>query len=92
MTKLNIEQTNNGFILSWEEDWSSEDKDDVKIEKKVLEEDCYSEKEEHKTMDSEKILVAKLLYEVAEHFGENYDKFSDSNLRISFDKKGHKLE
>ena len=33
-----------------------------------------------------------LLERVAERFGMSYDKFSSTNLNVTFDKKGHKVE
>jgi hypothetical protein len=36
--------------------------------------------------------MKNLLFAVAEYFGISYDKWSSENLRISFDRKGHKKE
>lgn len=41
--------------------------------------------------DNDEETMTRMLTAVAEHFGYNYDKFSDKNLNISFDKKGHKV-
>lgn len=42
--------------------------------------------------DDEKEELKKLLYEVAEYFGATYDKWSKTNLQITFNRKGHKVE
>lgn len=42
--------------------------------------------------DDEQADLKKLLYEVAECFGEPYDKYSETNVNITFDRKGHKFE
>ncbi|MBI4599780.1 hypothetical protein HY732_02565 [Candidatus Uhrbacteria bacterium] len=34
--------------------------------------------------------LKELLAEVANYFGERYDKFGSENLNITFDRKGHK--
>jgi len=90
MTKLTIEKIDNGYILSWKEDWSSDDKEDIRITKKVIQEN-YEDDSEFKTGDIDKITLGHLLTAVAEHFGELYNKFAEDNLNITFDKKGHKL-
>ena len=41
--------------------------------------------------DLEEDTFTKLLGLIAEELGCPYDKYSDKNLNISFDKKGHKL-
>ena len=51
------------------------------------------EEEQYKTTDSEEIALGKMLYYVAEFIGGyNYDKWSKSNLNITFDKIGSKVE
>ncbi len=42
--------------------------------------------------DDEREAMKILLTEVAEYFGETYDKFKEDNLNITFSKKGHKIE
>lgn len=42
--------------------------------------------------DDEKEACKRLLEFVAEHFGFMHDKFAEDNLRISWDKKGRKIE
>lgn len=36
--KLNIEKVNNGFLIDWEEYFDDIKKEDIKLEKKVIEE------------------------------------------------------
>ena len=95
---LNIEKTNNGYILSWEEDWSDEETNisDIRHEKEVIENECppenhpYYKEDGLGEMDEEQYTMKKLLERVAEYFGCSYDKFSKTNLKVTFNKKGHK--
>lgn len=79
---LKIEKVEDGFILSWREE-VNDDKWEEK--KKVISGSDYSDKEERKALKN-------LLFEVAEYFGEHYDKWKKDNLNITFGKKGHKAE
>ena len=82
MRKLTIEKVENGYILSW----CSEVEDGIFEEsKKVIFATEYTEGEEREG-------IKKLLIEVAEFFGEQYDKWSSENLDITFNRKGHKAE
>lgn len=42
--------------------------------------------------DNDKDSMCKMLYKVAELFGEAYNKYSNENLSITFDKVGHRYE
>jgi hypothetical protein len=42
--------------------------------------------------DEENGAIISLLEKLGELLGYNYDKFSSTNLNISFNKKGHKVE
>jgi ribulose bisphosphate carboxylase small subunit len=42
--------------------------------------------------DTDKEALKKMLEAVAEYSGVMYDKYGKENLRISFDKKGHKID
>jgi hypothetical protein len=82
---IQIEKVENGYIV------------EVLGEEKqvfVCEETCQEhEDEQYKTDDCEDIALGKMLYYVAEFIGGyNYDKWSNSNLNITFDKKGSKNE
>lgn len=79
--KITIKQANNGFIIEHEEDWSTEDKKDIRIEKEVIEDN-----------DDDNESMKNLLIKVAEHFGVSYDKWGEENINITFDRKGYKLE
>jgi len=37
-------------------------------------------------------VMRRLLMEIAEYFGCHYDKWSEHNLNITLDNKGHKVE
>ena len=94
---LIIEKINNGFLLSWKEDWTDEKTGipDIKIKKEVIEEEYppqnYLWKKEIKNMDEEQYTMKKLLERIADYFGYSYNKFSKNNLRITFDREGHKI-
>jgi len=74
--QIKIEKVSNGFILKWIE----EIEDDVfKVVKELIVE------------EDEKKEMKMLLDRIAEYFGMHYDKFGKENLRVSFNKKGHKI-
>jgi hypothetical protein len=78
MRELKIEKIENGYILSYEEE--------VEIDKFITTKEVIEEG------DDEKETMARLLHRVAEHFGFYYNKFVNDNLKISWNKKGHKNE
>ena len=77
--ELKIEETNNGFILIWEEE---REDGTPRVMKEVIEEDEFGD---------EKISMSKLLEKVSDFFGITYDKWGAENLNIKWDKKGHKI-
>lgn len=81
--KIEIEKVENGFILTWDEPTCSEDefKERVKKCKEVIE-----------IGDEENEAWTKLLERIADFFGKSYDRYSSTNLDISWGKKGHKVE
>lgn len=83
---IEIKKVENGFIIK-QVYLNTETKDGRKI---------YTEEitvvEEEDGINSEKDVMIQLLYEIADKFGIDYDKFSSENLNITFDKKGHKVE
>jgi len=83
---LTIEEVENGYILT--DEYNGEER------QRVISIDCDKENfKKFKTMDEEKVLNGLLLEEVAKYFlYEEYDKFGRENLRIEFNKKGHKAE
>lgn len=84
MTKFTIEKVNNGFIIrdyiyvDDNEDGSPKFEENVE----VIETESLDDKEE----------LEKMLSIIAEKLGYQYDKWSEENLNIQFNKKGHKLE
>ncbi|MEK7560727.1 MAG: hypothetical protein AAB539_02105 [Patescibacteria group bacterium] len=85
--ELTIKKIQNGFIL----EIPGDDAEEPHVE--VIEEIAAVPDEElFGTNDETKIAIGKLLARVAEYFGVHYDKFSEDNLKISFDKKGHKMD
>lgn len=85
--EMNIKKTKNGFIVEMQS--NEESLPEIEV---IEETNSDSDVELFCTEDEEKIAVGKLLMRVAEYFGVSYDKFSDGNLRVTFDKNGHKLE
>lgn len=88
MTKiLTIEETENGYILSWEEEiFDDGDKPITKVVKKVIE-------EENDPLDETphgRETMTRLLEAVAEYFCYTYERYGNKNLNIKWDKKGHK--
>lgn len=51
----------------------------------------YFEEETREVFGGDDALVPMLTY-IGEHFGEPYDRYGTENIRISFDRKGHKAE
>jgi hypothetical protein len=90
--KCEITKAENGYVLSWEEEID----DNVFITKKnVYEEEYYCSEtldvdKELLNLDEEKVAFTKLVYGLAENLGVPYDKYSNKNVRISWDKEGHK--
>ena len=80
--ELLITKAGNGFILKHEYQL---DDNKVKAEYNLIEGD-------DSFIDGEEDMFRRLLEEVADFFGLQYNKFESNNLNIKFDKKGHKLE
>ena len=76
--EIKILQADNGFIVT-QHNW--EDDHDIITNREVIE-DSVDERES----------LERLLYKVAEKFGEPYLKYSETNLNITWDKKGDKVE
>ena len=84
---LNIEKTNNGFIVS--------EAIEGVVERNVFMDntiDLEYAKEKFGTGEEEKIALGQLLEHIAERYGEMYQKYNADNLSIRFDRKGHKLD
>lgn len=79
MWELKIEKIENGFILSHKEEI---EENNVVLVKEVLEEDDNGEKE----------TMTRLLERVSDYFGVKNNKFAEDNLKITWDKKGHKID
>ena len=73
--QITIRQSDNGFFLEWKE-YSENDAEYLLNYSRVVE-----AKE-----GSEDTAMADMLYQVAEFFGNVYQKYSDKNLNITFDK------
>jgi len=80
--ELLITKAENGFILEHEYQF---DDNKVKAEYTLIEGD-------DSCIEGEEDMFRRLLEEVADFFGLQYNKFESNNLNIKFDKKGHKLE
>lgn len=78
MWELKIEKIENGFILSHKEEI---EENNIVAVKEVLEDD-----------EGEKETMTRLLERVSDYFGIGYDKFEADNLKITWDKKGHKID
>ena len=78
MWKIEIEKSDKGYILSRKEEIED---GTFRTEKEVIEEN-----------DTEKKTMSRLLYRIAEFFGDNYDKYGKENLKISWNKKGSKVD
>lgn len=79
MNELKIKQANNGYILSWEDEISE---NEIRTCQQVIEND----------EENENDVMKRMLEFVADHFGQEYDKWKEDNLNILFNKKGHKVE
>ena len=79
-----IEKISNGFVVRT---WSWEDDNETTGEK-IHNQEAVGITDES---DDEKKVLSDLLYTIAEFTGYHYDKYGKENLKISFDKKGHKL-
>ncbi len=80
MGKITLENANNGFIITYKgERYSSEATHEVD-EYEVFQSDDVKES------------LTNVFEWIAEFYGVGYNKYSDSNLSVSWDKKGHKLE
>ena len=86
--ECSIEKVENGFLATYEAEY---DDGSPRTEKFVFEQ-SYDEdlKEEYKTLDNEKIALAKMIKWLSEYFGYSYDKYSKENLNIAWDKAGHR--
>jgi hypothetical protein len=76
-----IEETENGFLITH---------DTVETDDSTGTTQQHSAK--HCIEGSERDGLEKLLTYVAEHYGEPYSKHGSDNVRISWDRKGSKLE
>jgi hypothetical protein len=85
--EMNIKKIKNGFIVEMHSDEES-----LPVIEVIEEIETASDGELFRTNDEEKMALGKLLIRVAEYFGMQYDKFSNNNLSITFNKKGGKLE
>jgi len=74
---MKIDRITNGYILSWDEE----------VKEGVFE----TQKEVIEDRDTDKETMSALFEWIAEHFGIGYDKWGKENLRISWDKEGHKV-
>jgi hypothetical protein len=77
---VTIVEAENGFMVRHDSIETEEDgKTSVRSEQHVFENDEYT-------------ALEKMLIYLAEWYGESYDKFGSNNVRISWDRKGHKAE
>ena len=91
MQELRVVQGRNGYSISWKEYTDDNNQIDY-IE--FFQESSLRDNEfepELKNITDEQHCFTKLVYALAEHFSLGYDKFSEDNLKITWDKKGDKL-
>lgn len=81
--QVNIKKVENGYIVRYSDKMEIVISDDVNNKDNI---------EYFKTSDSAQIALGKMLYEIADYFGNIYQKYQKNNLNITFDKIGHKLE
>jgi len=79
MQKIEIKTTDNGYIVSVR----YKDHESQNCEMTYAVEEIAGDEQE---------TVSKLLLKIASLLGFEYDKFSENNINISFDRKGHKLQ
>lgn len=84
--KIEIEKVENGFLLTWDEEVCDENEFNEKHKK------CKEVIQIHENDMEENEAYTKLLERIADFFGKSYDKYSPTNLDISWGKKGHKIE
>ena len=83
-----IQRAENGHVILWWEDFGSEGKPVWRIKREIV---SQHPTEECTVNDEDKVAFENLVYALAEKLGIEYDKFKETNLRISWDKKGHKI-
>lgn len=95
--KCEITRGENGYIMSWEEEMEStiEGIPTYVQKSKVFEEEFYPEETDYietelVRVDDEKVAFTKLVHALAEHFGIHYNKYETNNLKVTWDKEGHK--
>ena len=78
MLELKIKSIENGFLIEWQEEIATGE---------------FTTRQRAITFSDEQKGVEKLLYYIADYFSYEcgYDKFSKNNLKISWNKKGHKI-
>ena len=81
--EITIKRVDNGFLLTAPA--NSEDETATENIVEFLNREVSTEEED------EQNTVKRMLTKVAEYFGYNYDKWSKTNLKISWDDKGHKV-
>ncbi len=79
---IEVHCAGNGFIIK--ENIYDHTDDDGK--------DIFDEKVSIINMDSDKEDLTKVFELIADWFGYSYDKYGKENLKISWDKKGHRVE
>lgn len=83
---IEIGKVDNGYVIKrnfWD-DTSEDGQRVIGSDEEVIEE----KEGEH----ADKEALVNLLYKLAEHLGFSYDKWSDKNLEINFNKKGSKID
>jgi len=76
--EVKINSVNNGFILS--------------VDEKVEDGGIVKQMEVIQEKETDKETMKELLEWIAEYFGCEYDKWTEDNLSIEFNKKGSKVE
>lgn len=86
--KVEIEKANNGFIVKYVDSNEESDEQKYVIEELVDQDDI----EFFKTDRPQKVALGRLLYDIAEFFGEMRQKYDKDNMSITFDEKGRGVE
>ena len=80
MQEIKIKSISNGYVLSWKEANFLGNKNTTLDIQEVIENN-----------NNKKEGLKKLLENIADYFGFCHNEYSNDNLKITFDKKGHEI-
>lgn len=85
--KAEIEKVDNGFTVKYS-DYAEDLETEIMRTNVFQAGDDMMDAEDH----ADKECLAQAFHFLAEHFGLGYEKYSKSNIKITCDLKGHKVE